>query len=154
MTKKKCFLQKKEESQRENRMEMEKQIPEMARMLIALRKKKGTLQFPSAQLSAYPAEYHAMILSSVIASDALYYYTKKDGDPHLYIAWFLEAALSLLNEEFKTEEIRENDILANPMNFYEKMVQIMKIKKPVSILPMRDHYYFQKIEEIYEEREQ
>ncbi len=153
MTKKKMLFTKKEESKREDRMEMEKQIPEMARMLIALRKKRGTMQFPPAQLSAYPAEYHAMILSSVIASDALYYYTKKDGDPHLYIAWFLEAALTLLNEEYQTEKIQADYLLANPMNFYRKIADRMKAKKPVSVYPTKDRKYLQKAVEIYEERE-
>ncbi len=140
-----------------NKREVERMIPNMSRDLIRLKKQTDGYSFPKTEINGFPAEFHTMMISSVIASDALASYTVKDGNVYSYISWYLESAVNMIIKELEKHTIKSDFILSSPLNFYKKIANtfyrdkdIKKISEVLSIPENRQ--CIEKAVEIYEER--
>jgi len=145
------------DGQSQARRDIERMIPNMSRDLLRAKRSEKGFSFPNATVNGFPAEFHTMMISTVIASDALYSYKTEDGNIYNYITWYLESAINMIIDELNKHKIAEDFILANPLNFYKKIADTFyknkDIKKTSELLSIPENkHYIDKSVEIYEDR--
>lgn len=118
-------------------LKIERKIPRIAKEVYDEKKQKGDISFSGIKVNDYSAGFHAVVVSSVIATDAFSSYSENDGDVIAYIRWFLSSAMDIINKEFNKGIIKEGDILNNPMNFYKKIANEWYLYNDLNIVSER-----------------
>ncbi len=111
------------EKRRENEYQSEilRKIPRLSKEVFDEKVAEGSINFGNREVNGFPPGFHAVVVSSVIASDAFASYKKEDGDIISYLRYFINNSLILMADEFKTGRVLEGDILNNPLNYYKKV---------------------------------